>query len=669
MINKTLKSLCFFAGLTLLVVGFAGATTLTENPALTQQGQGLDFVEGGVGLEGLGSGSVLVTVDIGGPVQAAYLYWAGRDRPCPVDGGGNCVIPGQPYLDQEMLFDGNPITGVIVGAEQNGEINNIGYRADVTGIVSARGTGVQSFTIADGDLNDKLWRQNGAGLLVIFTDESDPTHYRLIVYDGLDFAFGELTGAAAVTEPVIFSYDPATAGPTGELAVFCGDAGSVRPDRIDISDNASLVNTLTGSDGPSWDSPRVPVALSATGSTTVQLFSEPVHENPDSLMWELGVLRVPLEAPNFDIDIRKQAEGPDSRTFPSGIDVTFEIVVTNTGDADLTNVVVTDVLAPQCDQIIGDLAVGDSFTYTCTVPDVLNSFDNEACVEGEGEGGVMVGDCDPSSVEIIDINIRKQEEGPDTRTFPSGSDVTFEIVVTNTGDEDLTNVVVTDVLTPVCDRFIGDLAAGASVAYTCTAPDVTVGFTNEACVEGERNDVMVGDCDPSTVEVEVVGGEGCTPGYWRQPQHFGSWTGYAPNQLFSDVFGRVITVRTKGEQSNNRPYVVTDPTLLEAVWATSSEIGELARHAVAALLNAASADVDYVYTTDMVIAMFQAAYDSGDYGTTAGMFVMENERGCPLDLNPGVVIERAPLRSKDQRGGRTLPGRDQGVTVNDFGRN
>jgi hypothetical protein len=36
------------------------------------------------------------------------------------------------------------------------------------------------------------------------------------------------------------------------------------------------------------------------------------------------------------IDIRKQAEGPDSRTINRGDDVTFEIAVTNTGDVDLT---------------------------------------------------------------------------------------------------------------------------------------------------------------------------------------------------------------------------------------------------------------------------------------------------------------------------------------------
>ncbi|MCI0558897.1 MAG: carboxypeptidase regulatory-like domain-containing protein, partial [Nitrososphaera sp.] len=34
-----------------------------------------------------------------------------------------------------------------------------------------------------------------------------------------------------------------------------------------------------------------------------------------------------------------------------------------------------------------------------------------------------------------------------------------------------------------------------------------------------------------------TGGQGCTPGYWKQPQHFDSWVGYNPNNSFDQVFG------------------------------------------------------------------------------------------------------------------------------------
>ncbi len=54
------------------------------------------------------------------------------------------------------------------------------------------------------------------------------------------------------------------------------------------------------------------------------------------------------------IDIRKQVEGADTRQVLKGSDVTFQIEVKNTGDVDLTEVAVTDALAPTCAKSIGE---------------------------------------------------------------------------------------------------------------------------------------------------------------------------------------------------------------------------------------------------------------------------------------------------------------------------
>ncbi len=202
-----------------------------------------------------------------------------------------------------------------------------------------------------------------------------------------------------------------------------------------------------------------------------------------------------------DIDIRKQEDGPDTRTIVRGSDVSFEIQVTNNGFIDLNNVGVTDTAVPQCNNTIGFLGVGASTTYSCTAPKVATSLTNEACVAGETPAGLTFSDCDTSAVEVIAIDIRKQAEGADTRAFPSGSDVPFEIVVTNTSDQDLSNVSVSDTVVPACDNAIGDMAAGDSVTYTCIAPAVIASLDNEACVAGERNGVAVQDCDRSTVKV------------------------------------------------------------------------------------------------------------------------------------------------------------------------
>jgi hypothetical protein len=280
-----------------------GAQATTLSIALDVSGQGLSMTEGGVGLEGIGAGSQSLSVNIGGPVQAALLYWAGRDRPCPENPPGTCVIPSQPYKDQVLKFDGNTITGTIIGTEGQpvsggGPINNIGYLADVTNIVQAKGTGLQTFTIMDGDLASNLFRLNGATLLVIYTDQTSPAICRIIVFDGLDFAYGDdpTPGATRVTVPITINHGSQPGASQGQLIIASGDTQPDRPDRIDISNNASLVNTLDGSDGHSWDSDTITINIpGGVGSTTVQLFSAPAGQNPDSLLWELGALRVCFE--------------------------------------------------------------------------------------------------------------------------------------------------------------------------------------------------------------------------------------------------------------------------------------------------------------------------------------------------------------------------------------
>jgi hypothetical protein len=291
--NLLLSILCLLLAVT------AQATPL--NIALDVQGQGLALAEGGVGMQGIGSGTRNLSVNIGGPVQAALLYWAGRDRPCPQSGGA-CVVPSQPYKDQMIRFDGSLITGTIIGTEgqpvsAGGPINNIGFLADVTSIVQARGAGLQTFAVQDGDTASNLFHFNGVGLLVIYSDPADTNTYRLILYHGLDFAYGidPTPGPTRVTVPVTFNHGSNAAARLGQLIIFSGDGTANRPDRIDISNNASIFNQLASSDGVSWDTKTFPVNIPAgVGSTTAQLFSEPLNQNPDSLLWILGALRIPL---------------------------------------------------------------------------------------------------------------------------------------------------------------------------------------------------------------------------------------------------------------------------------------------------------------------------------------------------------------------------------------
>lgn len=116
------------------------------------------------------------------------------------------------------------------------------------------------------------------------------------------------------------------------------------------------------------------------------------------------------------------------------------------------------------------------------------------------------------------------------------------------------------------------------------------------------------------VECEPGGGQGCTPGYWKQKQHFDSWVTYKPG----DWYNRVFEVRYY-------------KTLLKALATGGGGEKALGRHAVAALLNAANPDINYLYTVDEVISMVQQAYATRNFEGVKNLFEAQNEAVCPLD--------------------------------------
>lgn len=115
------------------------------------------------------------------------------------------------------------------------------------------------------------------------------------------------------------------------------------------------------------------------------------------------------------------------------------------------------------------------------------------------------------------------------------------------------------------------------------------------------------------------GGEGCTPGYWKQRHHFDSWVTYEPGDVYDDVFG---------------VDVFGDMTLLEVLKQGGGGAKALGRHSVAALLNAATGGVGYLYSESDVITLVQVAFGNG---TDEAISILkddleeQNELGCPLN--------------------------------------
>ena len=178
--------------------------------------------------------------------------------------------------------------------------------------------------------------------------------------------------------------------------------------------------------------------------------------------------------------------------------IEYSIVVENTGNVTLHDVVVTDaqVTDLECTPTTPvDLAPGESITctasHTVTQDDLdVGSFWNQACADDGAEGAAAVcDDVTTTGEQDPELSIDKVDDG---ETFSAVGDVIdYTIVATNTGNVTLHGVVVTDdqvsdlectPATPV------DLAPGESI--TCTAShtvsqeDLDAGsFWNEACVD------------------------------------------------------------------------------------------------------------------------------------------------------------------------------------------
>lgn len=126
-----------------------------------------------------------------------------------------------------------------------------------------------------------------------------------------------------------------------------------------------------------------------------------------------------------------------------------------------------------------------------------------------------------------------------------------------------------------------------------------------------------GAIDDIVFTPEERGGEGCTPGYWKQRHHFDSWSTYHPTDQFSDVFEDAFP----------------GMTLHQVLRQGGGGLKALGRHTVAGLLNAASPDTSYDMSVAEVIAAFNDVYPGAkrDYNRLKNQIEGFNESGCPLN--------------------------------------
>ena len=349
--------------------------------------------------------------------------------------------------------------------------------------------------------------------------------------------------------------------------------------------------------------------------------------------------------PDPGIKIEKLTNGQDADsapgpTIPVGAPVTWQYVVTNTGGVTASNLSVTDDqgVAVSCPKTT--LQPGESMT--CTGHGVAQScqYRNLGTVTGKTPTGTNLTASDPSHYfgqHHAAIRIVKSTNGQDANSAPGptiavGAPVLWSYVVANTGDVALTGVVVSDDQGVAVSCPKTTLQPGESM--TCTGNGVAVAgqYRNVGTARGTPPcGAAVADDDPSHYYAPpppLPGGEGCTPGYWKN--HEDSWppTGYSTGQTVQSVFGQASNYPTLGSATLHQALSFQGGSTLEGA------AGNLLRAAVAALLDSAHPGVDYPRTTASVIGDVNAALASHDRDTMLGLasaLDRDNNLGCPLN--------------------------------------
>ncbi|WP_285462408.1 hypothetical protein [Agromyces sp. NBRC 114283] len=268
------------------------------------------------------------------------------------------------------------------------------------------------------------------------------------------------------------------------------------------------------------DVDRGSVDNSASVTGTPPNGGDPVTSDPDSV-------RVPgVPAPGLSI-----VKSADTDELVVGETITYEFVVTNTGNVTLTEIVVNEgaftgsgeLSAVDCPVTVlaPDRQVTCTATYEVTQADVdQGSIENSATATGTPPNGGDPVTSEPDEVEIPQdaapgITIEKSAS-PES-TGAAGDEITYTFRVTNTGNVTLTDASVTEgdfsgtgELGPiVCPDGAASLSPGEFVdctaGYTLTQADVDAGgVTNSATASGtppNSGDPVTSEPDDARVDI------------------------------------------------------------------------------------------------------------------------------------------------------------------------
>jgi len=232
------------------------------------------------------------------------------------------------------------------------------------------------------------------------------------------------------------------------------DVGTVKvleefPDSVEFISSDPTTSLASGA--ATWFYPSMAKGETQNIDITVKPIEEGDHQICSTITVD-NMFCMPFFSGQPLLDVVK--EGP--KTIELGEIASWTVTVTNSGTATATNVVVTDELpdsftpTTSLTKNIGSLAPGETKTVTYSAKAIKQGeFRNRATASydgsgPDGEGGSGLSDESSVPISIVQSGIRVRKTGPEEGYVFKPA--TFEITVENTGDTDLKNVRITDIL-------------------------------------------------------------------------------------------------------------------------------------------------------------------------------------------------------------------------------
>ncbi len=210
-----------------------------------------------------------------------------------------------------------------------------------------------------------------------------------------------------------------------------------------------------------------------------------IQSGARNLTIDAGLLRL---APEIRI-----VKSPDLQKINRAATAAFTIYVENVGENALVGVAVSDPLAPDCDAVIGDLAVGESVTYECQLDGVERDFVNVATVTGQDDRGNAVEDTDDAVVDVLPTVELLKISDPNSRPEPGGK-FDFLLIIRNTSSEpvEITELTDTNALSAACLGLIGqtipaDGAVSCPYAVSHSEIDIYLNVAGVSVMDDEEN--------------------------------------------------------------------------------------------------------------------------------------------------------------------------------------